>query len=295
MDFPCALPKGAKVALLSPASPFADGALLDVSVNALSDLGFSPVVYPSAEGRCGYLAAEDALRARDVNRAFADPSISAVFCTRGGYGCMRILPLLDYGMIAQNQKPLIGLSDVTALHLALYRKAGLKGLHAPMPFRYPELPQGAKERLLSLFSGKLAACYTEEDGLFSVCGGRVTAPMLGGNLSLVASLANSEYFPDLAGKILFLEEVGEAEYRVDRLLTSLTLRGVFRDVAGVVFGGFTDCGRPERIKALLRELAPKNVPVLGGFSAGHLMNNHAFYEGQTVTLDANLPSLTFHP
>ncbi len=286
---------GDRVALLAPASPFRDPSLLTKSEKALTDLGFCPVVFPSAKGTRGYLAASDEARAADLTAAFADPAIRAVFCVRGGYGCMRILPLLDYEVLARNPKPLIGLSDITALHLALWHKAGLATLHAPMPFRYPETPEGAMRRLKRVLAGELSAQYTCEDGLFSLSRGCVTAPMLGGNLTLVASLAASEYFPDLTGKILFLEEIGEEEYRIDRLLTTLRLAGVFDNVCGIVFGAFTDCGREEAIRTILAEAVARDIPVLGGFPAGHLQNNHAFYEGQTVTLDADRQTLTFRP
>ena len=296
MQFTHPLKAGDKVALLSPASPFADGALLQKSVGALKDIGLVPVLFESAEGaEKGYLAASDEVRARDINRAFADEEIRAVFCTRGGYGCMRILPLLDYETAKKNPKMLIGLSDITALHLALYHKADLSTVHAPMPFRYPELPDAAKARLFSVLFTQGEAHYTKHEGLFSIHKGCVTAPMIGGNLTLVASLAASEYFPNTDGHILFLEEVGEEEYRIDRLMTALKPTGVFERVAGVVFGGYTDCGREEKIRAILADCVPAHIPTLGGFPAGHLQNNHAFFQGQTVTLDTETCTLHFSP
>ncbi|MBP3685722.1 MAG: LD-carboxypeptidase [Clostridia bacterium] len=292
---PKTIPVSRRVALLSPASPFADASLTEQSKTALVDLGYEPVVYESAQGASGYLAASDEVRARDLMHAFLDDSIDAIFCTRGGYGCMRILPLLDYDALREHPKPFVGLSDITALHLALYRKSGLRTLHAPMPFRYPALPEAAMRRLKSVLDGKDGASYTANDGLFSIHGGCVTAPMIGGNLTLVASLLASEYCPDFSGHVLFLEEVGEEEYRIDRLLTTLSLAGVFECVCGIVFGGFTDCGSEEKIQRILAERIPKQIPTLGGFPAGHLQNNHAFREGGVVTLDADAPSLRFHP
>lgn len=284
-----------RAALLAPASPFAEPHLLEQSINALNSLGFEPVVYESARATSGYLAASDEVRARDLTDAFLDDGIDAIFCTRGGYGCMRLLPLLDYGSIAAHPKPLIGLSDITALHLALYHRSGLRTLHAPMPFRYPALPETAMRRLKAVLNGRDGACYTREDGIFPIHGGRVTAPMIGGNLTLVASLLASDYCPDFSGHVLFLEEVGEEEYRIDRLLTTLSLAGVFDAVCGVVFGGFTDCGSEEKIRRILAERIPEHLPTLGGFSAGHLKNNHAFREGGTVTLNATDSTLLFHP
>ncbi len=296
MQFTRPLKAGDAVALLSPASPFADISLLQMSVRALKDLGLKPIVFESAEARPkGYLAASDEVRARDLMRAFSDETIRAVFCTRGGYGCMRILPLIDYETIAKNPKMLIGLSDITALHLALYKHANLSTLHAPMPFRYPELPDAAKARLLSVLFADGEAHYTKNEGLYPIHKGRVTAPMIGGNLTLIASLLASNYLPSLENHILFLEEVGEEEYRIDRLLTALKLAGVFERVSGIVFGGFTDCGREERIRSILSDCTDASIPTLGGFPAGHLPNNHAFFQGQNVTLDTEECSLHFSP
>lgn len=287
------LPEKARVALLSPAGPFHDEALLPASVQALCDLGYEPVVFESARGTEGYLAASDEVRAADLMQAFCDPTIQAIFCTRGGYGCMRILDRLDYDKIRENKKPLIGLSDVTALHLALYHKAGLCTLHAPMPFRYPTLPKAALKRLKQVLRAESGGCYTAEDGLFALHGGKVTAPMIGGNLTLVASLLASDYCPDFSDCVLFLEEVSEAEYRIDRLLTTLRLAYVFEQVRGVVLGSFSDCGRQEALLALFRERIPSHLPVLGGFPAGHLQNNHAFVHGGKVTLNADDCTLSF--
>lgn len=286
------LRKHEKVALLSPASPFRDPALLKTSVEALEQLGLVPVVYPGATGGEGYLAAPDAVRAEDLMHAFCDDEIAAIFCTRGGYGCTRILPLLDYEEISRHKKKVIGLSDITALQLALYKKAGVQCLHAPMPFRYPALPLGAKSRLVSMLFSPTPTVYTAEDGLVSLRNGRTQGRMLGGNLSLVCAMLASDYLPDFENCILFLEEIGEEPYRVDRLLTSLHLSGVFSRVKGIVFGGFTDCGEERLIRAVLSDRTPKNIPTLCGFPAGHLLNNHAFLQGQYVTLNCDECTLT---
>lgn len=297
MQFPLPLPCGARVALIAPASPLCPRALLEESVSALGGLGFSPVVYPSAAGQDGYLAASDEIRAQDVMRAFSDETIDAVFCLRGGYGCMRILSRLDYGVLRRNPKPLFGFSDVTALSLALLKKADLASVHAPFPFRYATLEAGARKRLSEIFSGQLSASYTPDDGLYCLHPGRVCAPMFGGNLGLVAALLASDYCPDLDGCVLFLEEVDEQLYRLDRLLYTLSLARVFERVGGLVLGQFTDCGKAEEIARILRENTPASLPVLGGFPAGHTLNNHAFVQGQTVTLCATDACLKFqsHP
>ena len=157
MWFPSPLRKGDRAALLAPASPFADEARLDLSVRALTDAGLEPVLFKSARAADGYLAAPDAVRAADLNRAFADDSIRAVFCMRGGYGCLRILDLLDYSLIRAHPKLLCGFSDVTVLSMALAARCGMSTLHAPMPFRWPELTKSAGARLKnSLFASTAA-------------------------------------------------------------------------------------------------------------------------------------------
>lgn len=286
--FPPVLSPGDAVAVLAPASPFEDGAQkLAVSLAALRALELVPQVFDSARAVRGYLAGTDEARARDVNRAFGDTAIRAVFCLRGGYGAMRILDLLDYTAIRQNPKLFVGLSDITALHLAFLARAGLCGLHAPMPFRYPALPAAPKARLQSLLFGSMAAQYGAREG---ICALRRTddaeGQLVGGNLALCAALCASAYFPPTDGAILFLEEVGETLYRIDRTLMTLKLAGVFERVSGVLFGSFTECPDAARLYETIDEILPRKLPVLYGFPAGHLQANHGFFIGQKARLCA---------
>lgn len=294
MNYPSPLSRGDRVALIAPASPMQDARLVEASVSALQNLGLVPCPYPSCTVREGYLAGSDEMRARDLHDALKDPDVSAIFCLRGGYGCMRLLPLLDFSLFEKYPKLLVGFSDVTALHLALLKRCRLSALHAPMPFRYPQLSPASLARLGDCLFEPRGATYTKKDGLYCIHEGKAHGPLIGGNLGLVASLTHTEYCPALNGAVLFLEEVGEEPYRIDRLLTALSLSGVFDQIAGLVFGFFTDCGADGEIRALLKERIPRHVPTLGGFPAGHELDNHAFFQGASVTLDAALQTLWLH-
>lgn len=279
---------GDRVALIAPASPVSETEKIEGSLGALAALGLVPQLYPSAASTAkDYLSLSDEERAADLNRAFSDPAIRGVFCIRGGYGCMRILDRLDYGAIARDPKLFLGLSDITALHLAIYRKTGLVTLHAPMPFRYGELPEAAYEHLKNLLFRRVPARFDASRGIRALFPGRAEGILIGGNLTLVSSLLASEYLPDLSGAILFLEDVGETPYRIDRVLTALKLAHVFDRVSGVIFGGFTDCGDEARILRALRSTVPETLPCVTGFPAGHLQENYGFYHGARVVLDAD--------
>ncbi|HEX2204250.1 MAG TPA: LD-carboxypeptidase [Longimicrobium sp.] len=290
---PPALRPGARVALVAPAGPLGEGAV-ERAVERVRAWGFEPVPGEACHGRHGYLSAPDAARAADFNAALRDPSVDAVWSLRGGYGVMRILDAIDWEALVARPKALIGFSDNTALHLAA-RRLGVVSFHGPHPatVEMNDFAQAGLWRVLTdpAPAGRLP--FPEGDASTeTITGGVAEGPLVGGNLSLVASTLGTAYAIDAEGALLFLEEVGEPAYRVDRMLTQLRLAGVLDHVAGVVIGGFTETpegASPDHpaVEEVLRDrLGDLGVPVAVGFPFGHVADNWTLPVGVRARLDA---------
>ena len=281
------------------------------AIDTVESLGFK--VKPGAHlyDRDGYLAGSDAARAADLNAMFADDGVDAIWCVRGGYGASRILPALDYALMQRRPKALIGYSDITALHVAIHRHAGLVTFHGPVAFR-AFTPYSLGELKRVLWTGetpvrlggpppfeRAEGRVDWENRVATLVPGRARGRLLGGNLCLMSHLCGTPYFPDLRGAILFLEDVEEAYYRIDRMLTQLWLSGALAGVAGVAFGKFTNCNsspfflqnRPlddilaERCRAL-------GVPAVSGIMVGHIEDQTTLPLGCLAELDADAGTLT---
>lgn len=247
----------------------------------------------------GYLAGDDALRSAALLDAVRDPAVRAVVCARGGYGAMRVLERVGaevYEALVRDPKPLLGFSDVTALH-ALWARAGLRSLHGTMPATVGRAlvdPAHALEAVDAL-AGKFPDPWRWE-GLRVVCEGEARGRAAGGNLSLLAALQGTPGAYDLDGAVLFLEDVGERPYRVDRMLTQLRWGGSLAKVRGVVLGEFVDCavGRDGvQLDAVLHAaLAPLGVPVFAGAAFGHGRAQRVVPLGAAVTMSDG--AVTFH-
>ena len=281
------------------------------AIDTIESLGFK--VKPGAHlyDRDGYLAGSDAARAADLNAMFADDGVDAIWCVRGGYGASRILPALDYALMQRKPKALIGYSDITALHVAIHRHAGLVTFHGPVAFR-AFTPYSLGELKRVLWTGetpvrlggpppfeRAEGRVDWENRVATLVPGTARGRLLGGNLCLMSHLCGTPYFPDLRGAILFLEDVEEAYYRIDRMLTQLWLSGALAGVAGVAFGKFTNCNsspfflqnRPlddilaERCLAL-------GVPAVSGIMVGHIEDQTTLPVGCLAELDADAGTLT---
>jgi len=293
---PPALKPGARVALVAPAGPLGDGAV-DRAVERVLGWGWEPVPGEHVRKRHGYLSAPDADRAADLNAALADDSVHAVWCLRGGYGVMRILDAVDWRALERRPKPVIGFSDNTALHLAIQR-LDIASFHGPHPAT-EELTAFSADGLLRALTSTDAAGILPfpEDGARAetITGDAAEGRLVGGNLSLVAATLGTPYAIDARGAILFLEEVGEAPYRVDRLLSQLRLAGVLDGVAGIALGGFTETGMDEDspgVLDVLRDLlGGRGVPVAHGFPFGHVDDNWTLPVGARARLDADAGTL----
>lgn len=295
---PPALRPGARVALVAPAGPLGDGAV-DRAVGRVRAWGFEPVVGEHARKRHGYLAAPDRERAADFNAALRDDSVDAIWCLRGGYGVMRIVDEIDWPALARRPRPVIGFSDNTALHLAI-RRHGVVSFHGPHPATEALTPFSADSLLRALTvadpAGLLA--FPEDGGRArTIAPGVAEGPLVGGNLSLVASTLGTPYAIQAEGALLFLEEVGEAAYRIDRLLSQLRLAGVLGSAAGIVIGGITevpDAGAehvPSIDEVLADLLGDLGIPVAYGFPFGHVDDNWTLPVGVCARLDAGAGTL----
>jgi len=240
-----------------------------------------------------YLADTDERRAEQLNAALRDPEVEAIFCARGGYGAMRILDLLDGQALVRRRPPLVGFSDVTVLH-AWAARLGVPTVHGPVVTQLPRLPDGEVRSLFALLEG---TALPRLDGLRCVAPGQAEGPLWGGNLTLLSHLCGTRHLPDLTGRILLLEEIGEAPYRLDRMLTQLRLSGALARVAGVVVGDLLDCDAPEvSAERVVRDrLSDLGVPFVCGAPVGHGSHNIALPLGEIARLDATAGVLTIEP
>jgi muramoyltetrapeptide carboxypeptidase len=300
-----ALRKGDTVGLVSPAGSLKDLAQLDEAVATLQRLGFVAKTGESCRAKHGYLAGKDDVRAADMNRFFADPEVAGIVCLKGGYGSPRILDALDYGMIARNPKAFVGFSDITALHLALNKHAGLVTLHGPMGISgvLKDEPFSIESWMKALTSsqplGQLAN-PVDAPPRKTLVGGKARGTIIGGNLAIIAATMGTPYEIETKGRILFLEDVNEEPYRVDRMLTQLRLAGKLEACAGIVLGDWSDC-HPEEVDRSLQLsevfeelLLPLGKPVLTGLQAGHCRPAMTMPFGVEALLDADAMTLEIY-
>lgn len=307
---PRPLRPGDKVAVVAPAGPV-DPVALERGLAQLTAWGLQPVLGEAIHLQWGYLAGPDHLRAADLNRFLADSSVAAILCARGGYGSLRILPLIDWAAARQHPKLLVGFSDITALHLAFWREAGWRTLHGPMVEIHD--PSGrmpaynAHNLHAALFGRAFPGVIPWPDPSeapdaptpLTIVPGQAEGRLLGGNLEVMTRLIGTPWQPDFRGAILVLEDVDEAPYRIDRMLVQLKLAGLLDGVAGVLFGHSPTCeeasnGRPSlTLPEILHELlAPLAIPVLYGFPCGHSRYRATLPLGTLARLDSESATLT---
>ena len=295
---------GDTVGIIVPASPPPDPRSVDHALATLEKFGFQPKLGKSVRVRHGFLAGSDRARAADVMAMFADPRVKAIFCLRGGYGSARLLDRLDYAFIRRHPKIFAGYSDITSLHGALGRQSGLITFHAPMLNRElgsEKLPEFTRQSLLRTLmearpAGSIVAGYA--GGTVQVLRkGVAEGRLVGGNLSVLCTAIGTPWASLFRGRILFLEDVGERPYRLDRMLTHLGHAGILRQVAGVAVGVNHGCEDPTTATAkeyrqsstdVLRErLASLGVPVVTGLPFGHVEFNATLPVGARARLDGN--------
>jgi len=294
------LEKGDKVALIAPSGPLLYPERLDFAVKFLKALGLTPICGESCRAQYGYLAGEDSLRANDVNWAFADADIKGIFCIRGGYGSARILDKLNFDIIRQSSKFFCGYSDVTALHIAINQKASLVTFHAPMLCQEGFSEADAytlhflhKFMFNPVIEGKF---FNPKGRKWEFTGsGRSEGIICGGNLSVISSLMGTAYEIDTRGKIIFIEDIGEEPYKIDRMLNQLYMAGKFDVCAGIIFGDFANCMTDDPLNSLELTKIVKSfrlrLPILYNFACGHCIPTASLPMGVFAALDADANTL----
>jgi muramoyltetrapeptide carboxypeptidase len=286
----------ARVALVAPAGPLNGEHDLERAKENVRSFGWVPVVGANVLARAGYLAGADSARLTDLNRALVDDAIDAVWCIRGGYGVMRILETIDYAALRRRPKPVIGYSDITALHAAIATRCDTVSFHGPTA--RAELSVFSRESLRRALAGGDSAGHAE--GARLLAPGRARGRLVGGNIALLCALAGTAYAPDYRGAIVVMEDVNEPVYRIDRMLTQLRLTGALGACAGLVFGQFTDIpgDAPEEslgaraLDDVLGEVASSlGVPCIAGVPIGHVADQWTLPLGGQAELDADARTL----
>ena len=304
---PKRLKEGDLVGLINPAGATVEPDRAEIAREVMAALGLRTRFGDHLFDRYGYLAGRDEDRAADINDFFSDPEIRAVLALRGGWGCNRLLPLLNYESIRTNPKIVMGMSDITGLLLGIYAKTSLVTFHGPTGnSSWSEFTTDQARRVL--FDGEAITMRNPAgtadrlvqtaNRVLTIAPGTARGRLLGGNLTVLTALVGSDYLPDFNGAILFLEDVREEVYRVDRMLTQLELAGVLGGITGFVFGRCTDCEPGSTYGSLtLREvlndhIAPLGIPAWYGSMIGHIKDKFTIPLGVEAEIDADTGSIT---
>jgi len=305
---PPKLQSGDKIALVAPGSYISDAELQD-SIKNLNDLGFETMYSDKILLQSGYFAGTDEDRAKDLMEKFSDKTVRGIVCARGGYGCSRILPLLDYSVIRTNPKALVGYSDITALLYGIYQKAGLISFHGPVgTSTFNDYSLNNFKKVLmnpdnsSTFSNSISGDDENIYGVTTIVKGKRKGRLVGGNLSIMVSLIGTEFDLDYSNKIVFIEEVGEEPYRIDRMLTQMMQAGKFKNSAGIMMGIFRKCEVKEEsaltsksftlMEVLKDRFSSLKIPVVYGMSFGHVKDKFTIPFGALAELNADRQTFT---
>ena len=301
MIAPPRLKPGDRIGVVAPSGPVLRKYVV-AGLRVLEAAGYRPRLARHLYDRHGHLAGSDAARAEDLNRMLRDPDVRCVLMARGGYGAMRIAREVDWGAMRRDPKIFAGYSDATFLHLGFQARAGVRTLHGPNLHGLGHGRGGEILRWLSWLSHPVPAAGIRELAAprrFAARRSAVSGLVVGGNLALVHHATGTPYLPSFRGKIVFFEEVNEAPYRIDAMLTHLSLAGALRGIRGFALGSFIQCvpkprHRELRLGEVLRDrLGALGVPVLGGIKAGHGRRNLPLPLGARATLDPRRGRLIF--
>lgn len=298
---------GDTIGLVSPANATFEREPLKLAIEALQALGFKVKPGQNVAARRGPFAGTDAQRAADINAMFADDGVAGVIALTGGSGCNRIVDQLDYDLIRRKPKFFGGFSDLTCLVSAIHRQTGLVTFHSPVAgsewndYSVQSFKAVAMNAEAALLRNPVASpgddLVQREERITTIRPGRAQGRLVGGNLTVLASLAGSAYFPEGRGAILFLEDINEYIYRIDRCLSTLRLAGAFNGLAGVVLGRFTKCEPGDGYGSLTLDevfddyFLPLNVPVFRGAAIGHIKRKMTVPVGGRAEMDADVGTI----
>jgi muramoyltetrapeptide carboxypeptidase len=280
------LQPGDTIYITAPAKAIEESVVLEAK-KTLETWGLNVRVAPHCLGRAAYFSGTDAERLADFQHGLDDPSIKAILCARGGYGCVRIVEELDWTAFQQNPKWIVGFSDVTVFHQKI-NQLGLESIHAIMPLGFTEGSMEAKETLHKALFGE--TIILEASPVKENCMGTAKGSLIGGNMTIIYSLIGTELSYTFKNKILFIEDIGEHIYKVDRMLHAFKLAGIFNQISGLILGGFTemedtDVPFGKTIEELISEqVVDLGIPVAFNVPIGHIPDNQAVVVGRTVTL-----------
>lgn len=296
MICPPYLKKGDKVAITCPAKKLPHG--IDDAVKLLSSWGLEVILGDTVTAAHHQFAGTDELRAKDLQRFLDDPEIKAVFAARGGYGTVRIIDQLDFSSLKRSPKWIVGFSDITVLHAHLQAELNMCSIHGQMPLTIPDGSKPSLESLrMALFGEAISYQFNSAE---MGKDGEAIGELIGGNLSLMVNLNGSVSDPDYRDKILFLEDVGEHLYAIDRLFWNLKRSGKLAQIKGLIIGGFTelkDFDPPfgQDVRGIVLDMVKEyDYPVCFDFPAGHVSDNRALILGKTVNLKVKQTEVNLH-
>ncbi|MHB1688212.1 MAG: S66 peptidase family protein [Ignavibacteriaceae bacterium] len=302
---PKKLTKGDLIGIITPASSVDDITTIETGVKYFEKLGYKVEVGKNVGKSHGYLAGSNEERLNDLHYMFKKKEVKAIISVRGGYGSPRLLDNIDYNLIKRNPKIFVGYSDITALQMAFFTKTGLITFAGPMVAVdfHNEVDPSAEENFWKIVTSnkKLGKVILPNDEkIFQLTKGNKSGRIIGGNLSLITSLVGTKFLPPMKGKILLLEEIAEAPYRIDRMLNQLRLLKIFNQVSGVILGAFIDCNEKDPTKKSLTlgeviedYFAKLKIPVVYNFRHGHIKDNLTVPLGINVRLNASRSFIEF--
>ena len=288
------LGSGSRVALVAPSGILPDRAQVELAIENARSLGWIPVLGENVSELHGYLAGTDEQRAADLNKALRDETIDAIWCVRGGYGAMRLLRDIDFAALKANPRPLIGFSDITALHAAIHSECGIVSFHGPTA--RGELTEFSRDSLLRAVEAQVDPCG-EAPSARVLRPGKARGRLAGGNLALIASLMGTPWSVDFDGAILIIEDIDEAVYRVDRMMRQLLLAGALGQCAAIVAGDFrppageTSEGNRSVDEVIAEAAEEAGIPCLAGAPFGHIDDQWTIPLGAVAELDTEARSL----
>ncbi len=290
---PVPLVKGDTIGIVAPAGCF-EMENFQNGITILEEMGFQTYIPAGLFEKDSYFAGPDAHRADILHRLFSDTTVKAIICARGGFGSVRLLSQLNMELIRNNPKIFIGFSDITVLLNMIFSNCGIVTFHGPMVTTLGNSDEISKEAMVSaITSARIIEIFPERGVVIKK--GRASGTISGGNLSTLCHLVGTPYQLNFKDHILFLEDVNEAPYKIERMLFQMKLSGCLEGLSGLVIGSFENCGGIDDIHMVVDKIFKEDdIPILSGFEIGHGTKNMTIPLGIRATLDADLQKLVFH-